>query len=55
MTRFTVAVGVATVAAFAAGAAFVVAPTRPPSATTVTGAEFCSCEDVKKGACWRKT
>eukprot|EP00490_Sorites_sp_Unknown_P013193 CAMPEP_0114677436 /NCGR_PEP_ID=MMETSP0191-20121206/50518_1 /TAXON_ID=126664 /ORGANISM="Sorites sp." /LENGTH=217 /DNA_ID=CAMNT_0001950001 /DNA_START=42 /DNA_END=695 /DNA_ORIENTATION=+ len=35
MTRFTVAAGVATMAAFAAGAAFVVAPTRPPSAPTV--------------------
>ena len=43
MTRFTVALGVATVAAFAAGAAFVVAPTRPPSAPTVTGPELCSC------------
>eukprot|EP00438_Fugacium_kawagutii_P006447 Skav206925 [mRNA] locus=scaffold6623:10254:15273:- [translate_table: standard] len=35
MTRFTIAAGVATLAAFAAGAAFVVAPTRPPSAPTV--------------------
>ncbi|CAK9113213.1 unnamed protein product [Durusdinium trenchii] len=34
MTRLAVAAGVATVAAFAAGAAFVVAPTRAPTPTT---------------------
>lgn len=39
MTRFTVAAGVATVAALAAGAAFVVTPARPPSAPTVLGSE----------------
>ena len=39
MTRFAVAAGVATVAALAAGAAFVVTPTRPPSAPTVPGSE----------------
>ena len=49
MTRFTVAVGVATVAAFAAGAAFVVAPTRPPSAPTVTGPEPAVDECEKTG------
>eukprot|EP00438_Fugacium_kawagutii_P030677 Skav235481 [mRNA] locus=scaffold153:33673:36421:- [translate_table: standard] len=40
MTRFTIAAGVATVAAFAAGAAFVVAPTRPPSAPTVPDSQL---------------